>query len=365
MLGRDVRTLLAISIGVHACANPSEQPKENGGATNEMPVAAADEQHAGETSSGGGASGGLADGGQDSGPAPPATGGNDGGQGPVGGGPSTLDAGAESPGNSECSDTLGITSFYATAPAGLAWTSEYWNADAHELPFGQGDPADPQRLANSRGTGVVTVNGDGTLTMTGSQPRIYLGTPDNHPWLNVEITVYYQRLEDDDTAWAGLVVGARGGVDGHGGDNCTATTYYARFRHDGNADVEKELEHSASEARASAPIWPNEAPLPKARWIGMKYIVYNDEAGGVRLQVFRDLSEGMNGGDWEPIIDYSDSGGWAPPSNCDYPPDHIILEGGGVVFVRNTGTTGPGALYRQLSVREIDAEAPCESVTPN
>jgi hypothetical protein len=258
-----------------------------------------------------------------------------------------------------CADVFGATGLYATAPSGLEWTSEFWSQTAHDLPFGSADPADPLGLANARGQGTITANGDGTLSMTGSQPRIYLGTADNHPWLNVEITVYYQRLQDDATPWGGLVVGARSGPDGHGTDNCTATTYYARFRHDGDADFEKELEHPTSEPRASKAIWPGDAPLPFNQWIGMKYIVFNDGLGGVRLQAFRDLTEGANGGEWEPIIDYTDAGGWAPASNCTYPDDYIILQGGGVVFIRDTGTTGPGALYRHFTVREIDASTRC------
>ena len=305
----------------------------------------------------GGANGGASAGGQLS---------ADGGQGPgiggeSGGGGDTSSGGDASSGGASSLDDLdvfGITQMYPTVTAGLEWDSAWWNGDAHELTVGGNnyDAADPLMLANQRGTGTVTVNGDGTLSMTGSQPRIYLATLDNHPWLNVEITVYYQRLEDAGTAWAGLVVGARSGPNGHGTDNCTATTYYARFRHDGDVDVEKELEHPASEGRESQAIW-DDAPLPTNTWIGMKYIVTNQEANQhVRLQVFRDLSEGEDGGTWEPLIDTVDEGGWSPDHACAYEADHIIVQGGGAVFVRNTDLSGPGALYKWLTVREIDAQ---------
>ncbi len=267
-------------------------------------------------------------------------------------------SGGES-GATDCRDVFGATEFYVTAPGGLEWTSEYWSGQAHAVEFGTADPADPLGLANRRGSGEVTVNGDGTLSMTGSQPRIYLGTMEEHPWLNVEVTVYYQRLEDDDTNYAGIVIGARSGPDGHSGDYCTASTYYARIRHDGRVDVAKELEHPTALARDTTMIWPGDGPLPHDQWIGMKYIVYNDDQGGVRLQVFRDLTEGADGGTWELLIDSTDDGGWAPAHNCSFEPDHVILEGGGVVFMRNTGTTGPGAMYRNLTVREIDSSAPC------
>jgi hypothetical protein len=253
-------------------------------------------------------------------------------------------------------DVFGITELYPTAQDGLAWDSRWWEGEAHDVPFGSADPADPLGLANQRGDGMVHVEGDGTLRMTGAQPRIYIGHAGAHPWLNVEITAYYQRIEDDDTSYAGLVIGARSGPDGHGTDNCTATTYYARFRNDGDADVEKELEHPEALARETTPLWDGADP-PFGRWIGMKYIVTNVAAGQhVRLQVLRDLTEGQDGGDWQPVIDTTDSGGWAPAHGCEYAPDLIVTEGGGVVLIRNTGATGQGALYRWVTIREIDPQ---------
>jgi hypothetical protein len=336
----------AVYLVAAACSSPQgsshRDPEGSGGADGTATGGATGAQSGGGPSSTGGtsatsggtsgeSSGGQASGGQ-------ATGGSDG---------------------TSCLDAFGTTAFYQTAPSGLMWASEYWSGQAHEVPFGSPDPADPGALANRRGTGTVTVNGDGTLSMTGSQPRIYLGTTSSHPWHNTEITVYYQRIEDDNTAFAGLVVGARSGPDGHGTDNCTATTYYARIRHDGRIDLAKELEHPTALARETKYIWPSDAPLPSGQWIGMKYIVYNDEQSGVRLLVYRDLTEGENGGDWELLVDSTDNGGWAPTHTCDFEADHIIREGGGVVFIRNTGLTGPGALYRNLTVREIDPSAPC------
>jgi hypothetical protein len=264
--------------------------------------------------------------------------------------------GGDGEGDGDARDVFGVTELAPTIQGGLEWDSRYWEGDAHTVDFETPDPADPLALANQRGEGEVTVNGDGTLTLTGTEPRIYIGTADDHPWLNVEITVYYQRVEDDDTDYAGLVVGARSGPNGHGIDNCTATTYYARFRNDGNADVEKELEHPESLERDTTPLWDGADP-PFQTWIGMKYLVTNVDADEhVHLRVFRDLTEAAEGGSWEPIVDSTDTGGWNPPHSCDYAPDFIITQGGGVVLVRNTGTTGPGALYKWLTIREISAE---------
>ncbi len=263
-----------------------------------------------------------------------------------------------SEGTSRCLDVFGRTMFYETAAGGPIWDSAYWSSSAHEVPFKTPDEADPRRLANQRGTGEVRVNGDGTLSMTGDQPRLYLGTSEDHPFLNVEITVYYQRIEDDNTAWGGLVVGARSGPDGHGDDNCTASTYYARMRHDGGVDLAKELEHPTSLARFGQPIWDG-AELPKSQWIGMKYIVTNEDSVSVRLQVLVDVTEGHLGGTWELLLDERDEGGWAPEHDCSFADDHIILQGGGVVFIRDTGLTGAGALYRDMTVVEVDPNRSC------
>lgn len=264
------------------------------------------------------------------------------------------DGGDRDSGTGSSRDVFGVTELFPTAAGGLEWDSRYWDGEPHAVDFGTPDPADPLGLANRRGDGEVTVNGDGTLRMTGSQPRLYLGTASDHPWQNVEITLYYQRVEDDDTDYAGLVVGARSGPNGHGTDNCTATTYYARFRNDGDADVEKELEHPEADTRSTTPLWDGADP-PYGAWIGMKFVVTNVDGGQhVRLRVLRDLTEGAEGGTWEPIIDYTDEGGWAPAHDCSYAPDFIVTEGGGVVLVRNTGATGQGALYKWLTIREVE-----------
>src|SRR5690606_36801598 len=124
---------------------------------------------------------------------------------------------------------------------------------------------------------------------------------DAGPWQDVEVTVYYQRVDDDATAYAGLVIGARSGPEGHGDTPCDAHTYYARLRHDGSFDFEKELMHTPSSSRgevAADQVWPPDGQLPFGTWIGMKYVIYNQGAA-VKLEAYRDLTEGADGGEWE------------------------------------------------------------------
>jgi hypothetical protein len=173
----------------------------------------------------------------------------------------------------------------------------------------------------------------------------------------VEITVYYLRVSDDNTDWGGLVVGARSGADGHSGSGstwCDAHTYYGRFRHDANKDFEKELKHPASLPKQSDNIWNGATTLP-SEWIGMKFLIYNINADrNVRMELYRDLTGGVNGGTWEKTDTITDAGGWAPAQaapKCSYPLDYIPTTGGGVIILRNTGISE--AQYKWFSAREI------------
>jgi hypothetical protein len=263
-------------------------------------------------------------------------------------------------GASGARDPFGITELYPSVSPASEWTSEHWDGDAYEID-GRIDDNDPLAISGMRGTGSLEVTGTGELVMSGEQPRIYVYPGDGGPWTNVEITVYYQRVEDDATAYAGLVVGARSGEDGHtDATACDAHTYYARLRHDGAIDFEKELKHPASATRSRIQpetVWPPDGELPFDTWIGWKFVIYNLAAGaGVKLEAYRDLSGGANGGDWELMNETIDDGGWAVESDCDeHAPsggesDLVVLDGG-VSFIRNTGVSE--ARYRWFSVREI------------
>ncbi len=209
--------------------------------------------------------------------------------------------------------------------------------------------------------------------MGGGEPRIYINpypkgadTGAEQKFKNVEFTTYYKRFGADGANWGGLIVGVRSGPMGHGssgGDNCDATTYYARFRHDGKWDFEKELHHPESE------YWSTEihthgtlfqgGTLPSDVWIGMTYLVYNVESDSkVQLELYIDtVSQGDSNiaPRWDKVGSVVDDGNW-PVQNggCSYPDSKIIIEGGGTVLVRNTDAAE--AHYKKMRVREIDTE---------
>lgn len=257
---------------------------------------------------------------------------------------------------------FGISELYPSASPASEWTSEHWSEGPYELD-GRTDEHDPLALSGMRGEGSVEVNANGELVMGGSQPRIYVYPGSGGPWQNVEITVYYRRVEDAATAYAGLVVGVRSGADGHTDSNaCDAHTYYARLRHDGAIDFEKELEHPASSTRARVnpqTVWPPDGELPFDRWIGWKFVIYNLPSGdAVRLEAYRDLTEGEGGGDWVLMNQTVDEGDWSVETGCsEHEPSggesEMVIVDGGTAFIRNTDVTE--ARYKWFSVREIDA----------
>lgn len=271
-------------------------------------------------------------------------------------------------------DSFGITQLYPSKTGTGTWTSAHWNNGNERTVRYAPDPDDPTDWTedHSGGTDGFRIDGKGTMTMSGSGPRFHINSRRNDKvaqqfFRDVEFTAYYQRHGENGQNWGGMVVGIRSGPLGHasaGGDNCDATTYYARFRNDGKWDFEKELKHpgstywSGSGYNRQDPLWGG-AALPLNRWIGMKYIVYNvNENSAVRLELYIDsISNGnpQNGGQWELVGTVTDSGNWpsGEVSGCDYADDAIILEGNGTLLMRTDGDT---AVYTMVSVREIEPD---------
>lgn len=265
--------------------------------------------------------------------------------------------GAGGSGGASDLDVFGIRKLYPSSSTGAEWTSEHWDGDAYSIDERE-DENDPSGLSGFRGTGTLEVTGDGELVMGGSQPRIYI-YPGTAPWRDLEITVYYQRVEDEGQAYAGLVVGVRSGEDGHSsGTECDAHTYYGRVRNDGAFDFEKELKHPASATQSRIDpetVWPPDGEVPRNTWIGFKFVIYN-VGSTVKLEAYRDMTTGENGGDWELVNETVDDGGWSVETDCaEHSPsggesDLIVLEGG-TTMIRNTDVTE--ARYRWVTMREI------------
>lgn len=260
-------------------------------------------------------------------------------------------------------DPFKIKKIYQDKAGGPSWNSLHWNnGKSRTVSSGSKDPSDPTNCSENRGNCTWSVDGKGMLIFNGkvsgtAEPRLHLNNPSKYFFKDVEATFYMMRIKDNNTNWGGCCLGVRSGPNGHSisKEYCDAHTYYQRIRNDGTCDTEKELKHPDSSARSSKLSWPNGTKFPFNQWIGYKSVTYNlPDKKGVKFELYRDLTGGVNGGDWKMICTTSDVGGWAPSQKspaCSYAKDYIPLEGGGVIVMRNTGTTS--ANYKWMTVREI------------
>lgn len=297
-------------------------------------------------------------------------------------------------------DTFGIEKFYPTKEGSVEWNSAHWNNGHARGIDWDGDPDDALEWTDNRSAGDASpffkIDGNGVMQMMSSGPRFHINSQTEWAakkqfYRDVEFTAYYRRGEASANGpdYGGMVMGVRSGALGHassGGNNCDANTYYARFRHDGKWDFEKEWKHPGSYYQSEGvvgkqtPLWGG-AKLPTDRWIGMKFIVYNSaypDNGGpdesrtsVRLELYIDSTS--NGepasAKWEKVGEALDegkdwsgaSGGAATIDGCkDYNglEDAFapILKGGGIALMRTDGSTNNVVQgeYKYVSIREID-----------
>lgn len=270
-------------------------------------------------------------------------------------------------------DVFGIAKFYPTKSGYTDWTSAHWhNNTPRALRTGIRDIEDPTAWGHTRGDDALTIDGNGVMEMGGGkQPRMYINpypskktTKPAQFFKNIEATVYYQRKGNDGASVGGLIIGLRSGPSGHSSksysrdsDYCDASTYYARFRHDGRWDFYKELKHPDGASSGYNTYLPGKK-LPSNKWIGMKYLAYNIENNTkVKLELYIDTTSNgdiSNGGEWTLLGEKIDDGNWATKdvTGCTYNNNKVILNGGGIAIIRNTGAKR--AEYKYLSIREID-----------
>lgn len=313
-------------------------------------------------------------------------------------------------------DTFGIERLYPSLSGTREWNSAHWaNGRARTLKYAP-DPDDPTGWTedHSGSSDGFRIDGQGTMTLSGGSPRFHVNSMITSEkakvpaqfYRNVEFTAYAMSLSAGGANYGGMVVGLRSGPLGHasaGGDDCDATTYYARFRNDGKWDFEKELKHPGSTYRSGSglnkqdPLWGG-AKLPRYRWIGMKFVVRDvmkgvvqgavDGATGrstdratsairaVKLELYIDSTSGGNfaaagrvaksgsatGGVWQKVGEALDDGAWpsGDVSGCAYAQNSLISPGNGIVLWRTDGDT---VQYKYVSVREIAPVVLADSVS--
>jgi hypothetical protein len=255
-------------------------------------------------------------------------------------------------------DRFGVRMIYPTR--GREWYAK-WSSHARTLTSGQQDPRDSEFHNRGRGN-TFRINGDGTATSSGGVQRHYIRDPSGRKrWGDIELTFYAMRVreEADAPTRAGFTVEVRTG-DGHSSDpsrQCHGAAYAATFRYWGGAGFGKELRHPLYADEGGPPnrnIWDG-GEVPRNVWVGFKLVVRDLPSGGVKLELYRDMTDGRNGGRWEQVHSYVDRGGWGLSGYetiCGQPADRVIRGAHPVVLIRNDQST---LRYKRMSVREIHA----------
>jgi hypothetical protein len=249
-------------------------------------------------------------------------------------------------------DAFGTRLLYPTQDGGREWRATWNNGIARVLASGDRDPHDAEFIV--RGSGTIGIDGQGVAIMSGSSPRMYVyDAPKIKKWNNVEVTFYAMRVSETDLkSYQGFVAGTRSDHQDQSGANPNpcAHNYYGRMLYDGRMDFEKEFVHpDYGEARGEIDVGPMQA----LAWIGYKFVVRTVEPNKVHLALYRDLTDGQNGGSWTLMTDYTDVPGlWDAVTACagGVSTDVITLPGTST-FVRNDSIGE--ARYKKFSIREI------------
>lgn len=210
-------------------------------------------------------------------------------------------------------DPFGVAELYPTRAGGREWVCRWGSGGARTFDWAV-DPGDPW-FDCAHGTAVYQVDGQGSLTATGDNVRMYVHDPERRvEWgENLEITVYVTRVSEARlVSYSGLQIFARTnhGTTGNEDRNlCDDRGYGAKVTVDGRFEFEKETAHHRE---GGNPCWPSTRPwaaLPVGVPVGVKYVLRNCAGGTqVRLELWRDLSDGRDGGQWEKLAELTDTG---------------------------------------------------------
>jgi hypothetical protein len=214
-------------------------------------------------------------------------------------------------------DKFGIGAIYppsVSTSQEQIWYAKWDDENPRTLSKEQKDPLDSLFMIGSAGTPKVTINGNGTATVNGSSPRMYVFGK----WMNVEITVYimYSSPNQLDS------ISIHGRSNHH--KDCGFGGYTVRFGgvNDGDGGIswiKKEPLHGIYSDRMGSVDYS----IPVNKWVGLKATVRNIDGGNkVSVEGYvddkmtttsRTLDESNSnnsGGQWKKILHVIDDGTW-------------------------------------------------------
>lgn len=252
------------------------------------------------------------------------------------------------------------------------WYCNWTSGSQRNFSFGPAGSTDPELIFRGSGSYIIYgSSGDraGMMSITGSCPRIYVRNStletDQLPstvkkWGNVEVTFYANTTNPGSSvSYAGIEAVVR---TNHYPDDmlCSTRGYGGKINFDGRAQFEKECCHGIGNKQVATTYpFPNKGKMPLNTWIGYKFIARaSDNNTKCKLELYMDLTDGLNGGTWVKVTEFVDYDGWSAdtPSCCTAHCGKVLLPPAEItnysVYLRSDGLGEQ--LYKKFSIREVD-----------
>jgi hypothetical protein len=224
-------------------------------------------------------------------------------------------------------DRFGIKQLHSTKVGGRVWFSS-WDND-HPRKWGSKgtdkrnpDPDDPcfDMHCKSGERGILTtsiVDGQGILDAIGTTWRGYVNDPLRKlKWFNVEMTCYFKLLKKLPKGGAYVALRLCGRSNHQNEYNCSSSGTGYSFEckaSNGYNQLKKELVHPSYADNIVSDV----KGVKVGTWYGHKLIVGRMKDGSVKVQGWRDTTDGKNGGDWKKLVEKIDKGDWKMSDKID------------------------------------------------
>ena len=273
-------------------------------------------------------------------------------------------------------DQFGITMLNTTKSGARTWFSKWgnghvrsWDAEPNGTSERAPDPDDAEADFHcGPGNEAISVDGNGIMTMTGDNPRLYVNDAARiKKWNNVEMTVYYKAIATDPLASIHVHSRLAGRTEHQDEYLCCASGHTAgafEIKESAVIQLRKELIHPAY----ADDVISGTSGAPTNTWIGMK-LVLRDEGSNTRVIGYRDTTDGLNGGTWTKVVEKLDAGDWAFTDSVEItsynscsasgsgtctkitPKESKIQGAANSCYLRCDGCT---IQFKKFSIREID-----------